>query len=561
MKKTFKRLGAMFLAMVMAVSVLCTGAFADNETSGTEGATTSTGHTISVDTEDTHTYLVYQIFTGDYSKKNNEDATLSNIKWGQNGKAKNENESVTAGELVSDTVLNDIKAANDKSTDKEKLDIITPYANTTGTTVGTAATEAYAEVSANSSKTGVPNGYYLIKDKTAAAQGANDTTTTYIVKVVGEDLTIERKASVPKVTKKILENSMEKDETTAKVGDVVNFELTGDLPQNYADYASYKYVFHDTLSKGLTYNGNLKVYVKNGSSEEAVSSESYTETTTNSASTTPNSDTSITVTFNNLKATTDTDTEKTVKNTSGQAITINAKSKIIVRYSATLNENAVVGSTGNENKVQLEYSNDPNSTTTGNTENQQVKVYTFQLNVVKIDSSTADKKPSEQTKLPGAKFKLYYEAKEDDDVADNTKHYAIVNTTTNTVTGWTEEEEKGSVLTTDSKGNITVKGLKTGVYYLDEIEAPAGYNKLTNSVKVDIITADNPIYNLESVKADNTPGTVSGAEGTITIANSQGSNLPSTGGMGTKLFYTIGGLLMAGAAIVLVIKKRRSSAE
>ena len=561
MKKTFKRLGAMFLAMVMAVSVLCTGAFADNETSGTEGATTSTGHTISVDSEDTHTYLVYQIFTGDYSKKDNEDATLSNIRWGQNGQNKSGSPAVKVGDLVSEDVLNDIKTANDKPTDKEKLAIIMPYAHTTGTTVGTAATEAYAEVSKSNSKTGVPNGYYLIKDKTAATQDANDTTTTYIVKVVGEDLTIERKASVPKVTKKILENNMEKDETTAKVGDVVNFELTGDLPQNYADYASYKYVFHDTLSKGLTYNGDLKVYVKNGSKEEEVLPESYTETTTNSAGTTPNSDTSITVTFNNLKATTDTDTEKTVKNTSGQAITIDAKSKIIVRYSATLNENAVVGSTGNENKVQLEYSNDPNSTTTGKTENQQVKVYTFQLNVVKIDSSTADKQPSEQTKLPGAKFKLYYEAKEEDDVADNTKHYAIVNTTTDTVTGWTEEEEKGSVLTTDSEGNITVKGLKTGVYYLDEIEAPAGYNKLAKPVTVDIVTDDNTIYNLKSVAADKNNGTINGAEGTITIANSKGSNLPSTGGMGTKLFYTIGGLLMAGAAIVLVIKKRRSSAE
>ena len=560
MKKTFKRLGAMFLAMVMAVSVLCTGAFADNETSGTEGATTSTGHTISVDSEDTHTYLVYQIFTGDYSKKNNEDATLSNIKWGQNGQNKSGSPAVTVGELVSDTVLNDIKTANDKTTDKEKLDIITPYANTTGTTVGTAATEAYAEVSKDQTKTNVPDGYYLIKDKTAAAQNANDTTTTYIVKVVGENLEITRKASVPKVEKKIIENNTKLDATTAKVGDVVNFELTGDLPQNYADYTSYKYVFHDTLSKGLTYNGNLKVYVKNGSSEEEVSSESYGVTVTNSVDTTPSSDTSITVTFNNLKATADTETEKIVKDTNNKAIAINAKSKIIVRYSATLNENAVVGSTGNENKVQLEYSNDPNDTTTGKTEEQQVKVYTFQLNVVKIDGATKDNE--NPTKLEGAKFKLYYEAKENDNEADNTKHYAIVSATTNTVASWTDDDEKGSVLTTDSNGNITVKGLKTGTYYLDEIEAPAGYNKLANPVKVVIVTDDNTIYNLKSVMVDNnTPGTVNGAEGTITIANSKGSNLPSTGGMGTKLFYTVGGLLMAGAAIVLVIKKRRSSAE
>lgn len=174
------------------------------------------------------------------------------------------------------------------------------------------------------------------------------------------------------------------------------------------------------------------------------------------------------------------------------------------------------------------------------------------MNVTKVDGT------NNGTRLAGAKFKLYYEK-------DGTKNYAKVNLSEgdnkDKITGWTATETEGTVLTTDNSGNITVKGLKEGTYYLEEIEAPAGYNKLTAPVKVDIANNPNSIYELKSVEADGKAGTVAQAVGTITIANNKGSTLPSTGGMGTKLFYTIGGILMAGAAIVLVVRKRRSDAE
>ena len=390
----------------------------------------------------------------------------------------------------------------------------------------------------------------------------NNVQTPVLKKLVMQDINkanlfmskeVVTKSNVPTVEKKIVENQTKKDETTAKVGDVVNFELTGTLPSNYEDYTSYQYEFHDTLSKGLTYNGNVEVYVKNGTDEE-VEITGYTVTPAKgTAITTPTDNTPITVKFADLKA----DTVKALD--TSKSVTIDANSKIIVKYSATLNENAVVGEAGNTNTVKLVYSNDPNGTSTGTTKDDKATVYTFQLNVVKVDGATKDE--TTPTKLQGAKFKLYYEK-------DGTKYYATVNLSEgdnkNKITGWTTAEADGTELTTDTDGNITVKGLKEGAYYLEETEAPAGYNKLTAPVKVEITKNSTNIHELDSVTADNKSGTVdtnNKAIGMITIANNKGSTLPSTGGMGTKLFYTIGGILMAGAAIVLVVRKRRSDAE
>ena len=215
-----------------------------------------------------------------------------------------------------------------------------------------------------------------------------------------------------------------------------------------------------------------------------------------------------------------------------------------------MNENAVVGEAGNTNMVNLVYSNNPNNTSTGTTKDDKATVYAFQLNVTKVDGTNSG------TKLAGAKFKLYYET-------DNTRYYVKEVTNDNTIKSWTNTENEALELTTDSNGDITVKGLKEGTYYLEETKAPDGYNKLTAPVKVDIANDSTDIHKLDSVKADGVDGIVSDdkAIGTITIANNKGSTLPSTGGMGTKLFYTIGGILMAGAAIVLVVRKRRSDAE
>lgn len=560
MKKTIKRLGAIFLAMAMAVSVLCTGALAADTYSITIENTTAG-----------YTYEAYQIFAGTLGTKA-EGATetpLGITDWGSNLKGKesalitalkndstigndftnvlNKNNSSSCATIEKTSVeaaQNVAKVIKDYANDSDKAKAFAKIVatNVTGTAAGSASTITDSKgyvISLNQA------GYYIVKNTTAPENTTGTAYSNYILKVVGNE-EVKPKSSIPTVDKKIVENTTGKTETTAKVGDVVSFELTGTLPDNYADYSTYKYEFHDTLSKGLTYNGNVKVYVKNGDNGEEVEITGYTVEPNTASTTTPSTDTTITVKFENLKA----DTVK-AKDTN-QSVTIDKNSKIIVKYSATLNENAVVGDAGNKNTVNIVYSNDPNGNSTGTTTDKDVTVYTFQLNVNKVDGT------DNQTKLSGAKFKLYYED-------NDTKYYATVNTTEennkNKITGWVTNAEQATVLSTDTNGNITVKGLKEGTYYLEEIEAPVGYNKLTAPVKVEIKNTNDDIKTLESVKADETIGTVSGAEATISIANNKGSTLPSTGGMGTTLFYIVGGALMAGAAIVLVIKKKRSSAE
>lgn len=570
MRKTIKRLGAVLLAMAMAVSVLCTGALAAETSNSITITTTSSGHT----------YEAYQVFAGSTGATTDNKTSLGITGWGSGVKA---SELVTALQTASDDTSSKLhgKFANilNKGNTSEGVAVgatsadaaqnvaasITDFNNNEAKAFAKIVAAHLSDVKRTSTETknsdvttgykidNLEAGYYLVKDQDSSI-GADkeDAYTNYIMEVVGA-VTVTPKSAVPKVDKKIAEGNDKKPATTAKVGDVVNFELTGTLPSNYEDYTSYQYEFHDTLSKGLTYNGDVKVYVKNDNEEE-VEITGYTVTPDkNTATTTPTADTAITVTFANLKA------DAVKASDTSKNVTIDANSKIIVKYSATLNENAVVGETGNTNTVKLVYSNDPNNTSTGTTKDDKATVYTFQLNVVKVDGATKDE--TTPTKLQGAKFKLYYEK-------DGTKYYATVNLSEgdnkNKITGWTTAEADGTELTTDTDGNITVKGLKEGTYYLEETEAPAGYNKLTAPVKVEITKNSTNIHELDSVTADNKSGTVdtnNKAIGTITIANNKGSTLPSTGGMGTKLFYTIGGILMAGAAIVLVVRKRRSDAE
>ena len=545
MRKTIKRLGAVLLAMAMAVSVLCTGALAAETTYSITVKSAVSGHT----------YEAYQVFTGTVATGEGKNKVLSDIKWGSGVN------SVELVEELKSTKNNPLGTDfSEKNTAADIAAVVAGYdsdkikkfATVVGKHLQTTATGTSGEFdSTNQTYTisGLSAGYYLVKDQDKSIDANNhDAYTNYIMEVV-QNVEVTPKTSVPTVTKKIAENGDKKNATTAKVGDVVNFELTGTLPDNYADYTKYQYEFHDTLSKGLTYNGDVKVYVKNGNEEVEITG--YTVTPAkNTTTTTPTADTAITVTFADLK---------TAKGKDNADVTIDKGSKIIVKYSATLNENAVVGEAGNTNTVKLVYSNDPNGTSTGTTKDDKATVYTFQLNVTKVDGT------NNTTKLAGAKFKLYYETTEGEETT--TKHYAVVTTTTgenkDKITGWTTNEADGTVLITDDNGNITVKGLKEGTYYLEETEAPDGYNKLTAPVKVDIANDSTNIHKLDSVEADGVDGIVSDdkAIGTITVANNKGSTLPSTGGMGTKLFYIIGGILMAGAAIVLVVRKRRSDAE
>lgn len=558
MRKTIKRLGAVLLAMAMAVSVLCTGALAAETYSITVNSAVSG-----------HTYEAYQVFTGTVATGENKKKVLSDIQWSSDLKSSVDNialldavKAITVNEATPFTSCEtaaDVAAVLGKDTTKDNATIkafakvVAKYLDSSKAKKGSFGTD-------NNSDTytigGLSAGYYLVKDKDGSVNAENhDVYTNYIMEVV-QDVDVTPKTSVPTVEKKIVENNTDKTKTTVGVNDTVTFKLTGTLPSNYDDYDSYKYVFHDTLSAGLTFRKieSVKLYTDDTDTTgtEISAGNGDTNYKLDQPGTEADNKCSFEVSFKDLKKLTN----------------ITKDSKIVVTYTATLNSGAVVS--GNDNNVHLEYSNNPNGEGTGNTTDEKVTVYTLQLDVVKVDG--ADK--THKTPLTGAKFILSTDSNLQNDLTDAnitangdlTENHTLTdkaiavkaNTTSpNYIVDDNSAETKAYVMEVcgtadDNKGKLNIQGLKPNqTYYLYETKAPNGYNKLTAPVTI-TIDGDGNVTGCTTTNHEIQ---------TLYVENKTGSTLPSTGGMGTKLFYTIGGILMAGAAIVLVVRKRRSDAE
>lgn len=594
MRKTIKRLGAVLLAMAMAVSVLCTGALAAEST-----------YTLTIqDSNKDHKYTAYQVFAGTVG----ENKKLSVTGWGSGVDTSKAVSDKTLVQAIQDITVNtdhkpfkgktepgDIAAVlgdtanNNSAVAAAFADVVANYVigdghSTTDWTATTDGTPAHYEI------TDLTGGYYFVKSaNTASTDVAN---TRYMLEVVG-NATVEAKNGVPTVDKKVQNENNTKenfaDTTTAQIGQTVNFKLTGTLPSNYDYYKNYAYTFDDTLSEGLTLTDTQKnaLFVKVYASQtEAEKDANGTDENTGVKLTAKSGDTgdyTVTVTPNGNTKTTSlkvafNDLKTIQKDTNA---TITKDSVIVVYYSATINGSATAGGEGNKNSVKLEYSNDPNNTGTGTTKSDEVSVFTFKLDITKV------KKSETTTKLSGAKFVLSKDkdlkidvANKDTDLTDTdvteklikvtgtTPNYVINDGTNTSATAQYIME----TATGDNLGQLNITGLNKGVYYLYETKAPDGYNRITEPIKIEITEATtekgtDSNFSVTSLKykigngteqavTDATTGTIS-----ANVENTSGSTLPSTGGMGTKLFYTIGGILMAGAAIVLVVRKRRSDAE
>ena len=513
--KHIKKLASLLLALVM-VFALATTAFADE--------TTTYSITINNSAEG-HTYEAYQIFTGDLVEK---DGTkiLSNIVWGSGISE--------AGQ----TALGDAaaKAETLKTEDDAKAfaKAVAPYLTTAAGSTNTVTDGKYVI-------SGLAAGYYLVKDQDGSLTGDSDSYTEYIIQVVG-NVTATPKSDVPEVEKKVKDTNETTGETTGwqdsadyDIGDSIPFQLKATLADNVSSYTIYKVVFHDTLSKGLTYNNDAKVYIDG------------TETNGFAVTATVNADgtTTLTVSCDDVKA-----------------LGAGNSSVITVEYTAKLNENAVLGSVGNPNEVYLEYSNNPNKSETGDNETGKtpkdvVIVFTYKTIINKVDS---ENKP-----LTGAAFKLEKLIKGKDGAAGT----------------WTTVKEFTVDETTTS---FTFSGLDDGQYKLTETKTPAGYNTIDPIYFVIEAThdetADTPALTVlkayltdengnkktevkdgETVNID--LGTVDLTAGSITttVVNKSGSELPSTGGIGTTIFYVLGGVLVLAAVVLLVTKKRMSGAE
>lgn len=463
-----------------------------------------------------HVYEIYQIFTGTYSEKSNVK-TLSDLKWGANSKR---DANVNVGDAVAETVINDLKGAT--GTDSEKLAVIKKYADLEHGAFSTVTDGANVNVAA---------GYYLIKDKNGSLVGKDDTYTLYIVQVVG-DTVITPKAKKPESFKKVKDTNDSTGTTTGwqdsadyDIGDDVPFQLTGTVADDYDTYETYKFVFHDKESAGLTFKEtSVNVFVDG----KQITS-GYTVTKN------PADGDTFDVTFTDLKTINETDTE-------GNQIKVHAGSTITVEYTSTLNENAKIGAEGNPNEMHLEYSNNPNDAQggeTGKTPDDKVIVFTYKTVINKVDEKNQP--------LKGAEFTLQKK------VGDN-----WVNITRLTITDET---------------TFTFTGLDDGHYKLHESKTPEEYNSIAD-IEFDIDAtheADSSDPKLLTLTGNVTTGQASFATekdanqkvtGSLTtnIVNKKGSSLPETGGMGTKILYTLGVILVLGAGIVLVTRKRVSDA-
>ena len=509
--KHIKKLASLLLVLVM-VFALATTAFAEE---------TTYSITINNSAKD-HTYEAYQIFTGDLS-----GTTLSNIVWGSGVSE--------AGQTALGDAAAKAETLKTEADAKAFAKAVAPYLTTAAGSANTVTDGKYVI-------SGLAAGYYLVKDQDGSLTGDNDSYTEYIIQVVG-NVTATPKSDVPEVQKKVKDINDSTDTTKTDwqdsadydIGDSIPFQLKATLADNVSSYTTYKVVFHDTLSKGLTYNNDAKVYI------DGTETNGFTVTATVNADGT----TTLTVSCDDVKA-----------------LGAGNSSVITVEYTAKLNENAVLGSAGNPNEVYLEYSNNPNKSEKGNNETGEtpkdvVIVFTYKTIINKVDS---ENKP-----LTGAAFKLEKLIKGKDGAAD----------TWTTVKEFTVDETATS---------FTFSGLDDGQYKLTETKTPAGYNTIdpiyfvieaTHDETADAPTLktlnayltdangnkqtemkDGESVNIDLGTVDLTAGSI-----TTTVVNKSGSKLPSTGGIGTTIFYVLGGVLVLAAVVLLVTKKRMSGAE
>ncbi len=428
---------------------------------------------------------------------------------------------------VTDENVND--KANDyvsKLKDSTLVAFATKASNWAQTKANNITADATATVSADASNgkytatfTGLGYGYYVVAVPGATLANAKSQYAT-LVSVHSTKVDADIKGDLPTVDKKVQVDGTGKDATDAKIGDTLTFTLTSTIPDMSA-YDTYTFNFKDTLSKGLTFGQVKSVKVENVTLTENTD---YTVTTP-----TASNNNTLTVAMKDFK-------------TKQQA---NAGKKITVTYTATLNENAVVGGAGNVNSAKIQYSNNPSTNGTGESEPSKVRVFTYGFTV---DKYTGDKYDNAATRLAGAEFTLAPK----NGTAISFVQVTAGSATANAVYRVAKAGETGTTtITTPANGKVVFQGLENGEYTLTETEAPAGYNKLASAIGVKV--------NGQNDGTDTTNATVTitynndngssynqtASNGVIPVRNKSGVTLPGTGGMGTIAFTVIGVLVIA----------------
>lgn len=527
MKKAIKKLLAALLAVAM-VCAMAIPAFAYNPGETKEDLNTK------------HDYGAFQIFEGVISKDN---PTLSDVNWGRNITepdiflAKLKEDPTIGGKFETDFTAQDVLAVISKWHDSDDNSIafarvvchyLYPDANANPTPVATDHTGGI----------NIPkSGYYLIVDTSTFSDDdfyhaynsfflLNVPQTPYVVLV-------NHKVVKPTVEKEVYDNNDIGStggwgsSADHAINEPFQFRLIAKLPASenngraYDYYKEYAVLFNDTLSKGITYDTLDSVVINSNDHTYDITNDTSKYTITESQN-------SFVVKIPDVK-------------TCAEGLDLNDGATITVTYTAHLNENATVNTassdTKNNNSVYLQYSNNPRiNTSVGQTPESKVCVYTYQLNNTKLAET------ENGTPLPGAVFQLY----SDKDCTQEVKLYKVGNIYY-PIKDATDKNKDAVQMISGQDGQFNVKGLDAGTYYLKEITPPSGYSACAD--KEIVISATHDVNHVSLSGESN-------LNNKIINKKAGGITLPSTGGIGTTIFYVVGGGLMVAAIVLLVTKKR-----
>ena len=538
----------------------------------------------------THEFTAYQIFKGRVDKT---DGRLSDVDWGKNINHENittsgiEDKKSFINALKADDILKtrfeNIKDArsiakalegieNDSKEAIRFAEIVSNYLKEEGT-------KLVFDNSNNVHKAeNLDGGYYLIKDTGTISN--NESSTRYILQL-NQDQEVNVKAGTTSVEKLVRRAGTEdkfKKAVSAEMGSEVEFQLTGTLPDNYADYSKYYYSFIDTLPKGLDYvdgSVNVKLYNKLTPTEGSSSDEYQEIPIDNFKVEVTEEGQTIKFTINDLK-----ELDKNIAE-GQQAPKITKASKIVLTFKAKVTKDAIIGQEGNINKVKLEYSSNPNKDHDGDktqTTEDEAKVYTYELEIEKKDKDKS-------TTLQNVGFKIYKKVKE-----NGIEKTLYATSDGSYITGWTENKSDATEFVTQEGGKTNIKGLSSGTYYLTETKFLPRYDSIGDiEIKIeekfgeDEGTEESPETTKEKeelksltftikeikdedsedtaeedkmVESNGTSGDIQTGKFSITIYNKKGSLLPKTGGIGTIIFYVLGISLIL-FAVYLIISKRK----
>lgn len=389
--------------------------------------------------------------------------------------------------------------------------------NITADAIATVSQNAATDGKYTATFTGLDYGYYVVAVPGATVANASGQYAA-LVRVHSTTVGVDIKGALPTVVKKVNGEGA----THAQIGDTLTFTLTSTIPDMSA-YNKYTFKFKDTLSKGLSFKQVKSV---------KVGDTTLTENTDYTVTRPTVTDNTLTVDMLNFK------NQQT-----------NAGKTITVTYTATLNKDAVVGGHGNTNSATIQYSNNPSTNGTGESEPSKVRVFTYGFTV---DKYTGDNYTDAATRLAGAKFTL---APKNGDPMSFVK-VKDGNATANAVYRVATDDEKAStttttIITTPQSGKVDFQGLKNGEYTLTETEAPAGYNKLASAIGVKVEGQNNGTDTTNAtvtITYNNDNGSVydqTASNDVIPVRNKSGVVLPGTGGMGTIAFTVIGVLVIA----------------